>query len=187
MLPTHSYLYTHDVKLLVDASWTVTVVVIPANLVPQTGLIHVPFGLLIASSLCACECVYPASSSSCVRNSSLSCGLMTELRERDSNMGRCLTPFSPDLETTGQTLCIILGFFTPGFACVSKGPGRARERETYRSNDRGKYPSPYISVLPLSHPFPWQLDPTHNQWSPSQPLLTHTHMDTQRQTHTVVW
>lgn len=51
-----------------------------------------------------CVCVYPMCSSSCVSNSSLSCRLMTELRERDSNMDRCLTPFSPDLEKNGQTL-----------------------------------------------------------------------------------
>lgn len=77
-------------------------------LIPQTDSAHNPSGQLFYTTecicVCVCACVYPVCSSSCVSNSSLSCRLMTELRERDSNMDRCLTPFSPDLEKNGQTL-----------------------------------------------------------------------------------
>ncbi len=110
---THTHTHTH----IPIHTWAKTAIgcqldvhcfslVIFGNLAPQTDSTHNPCGqLAIPPSVCVCVgvCVYPASSSSCVSNSSLSCRLMTELRERDSNMDRCLTPFSPDLETTGQT------------------------------------------------------------------------------------
>ena len=106
---THTHTHTSNKRnqMPVGCSHCFSLVIF-GIIIPQTDSTHNPCGQLgIARSVyfcvCVCVCVYPACNCSCVSNSSLSCKLMTEFRERDSNMDRCLTPFSPDLETTGQT------------------------------------------------------------------------------------
>lgn len=144
--------------------------------------------------LCVCvrACVYPVCSSSCVSNSSLSCRLMTELRERDSNMDRCLTPFSPDLEKNGQTLrahthtqkhkCThtkSLSQFSHYFRglslCLEKGQGGARVIQ-----GRGTA-SFTLYINPSS--FPMATGPHTQHWDPRSPILpphTCTRICTQR-------
>lgn len=196
--PTHTSTHTHTLTCM-NKNWQLYAkldihhfsLVIFGNLGPQTDSAYRPLWTVFYSTecmwVCVHVCVYPASSSSCVSNSSLSCRLMTELKERDSNMDRCLTPFSPDLETTGQTslkhthtnthTCIAPIFGSFSFVC--KGDTK---RKTYRSKEvkrGGTSFTLYIRPACFSL-FPWQQDPTHNHRTSYHQdshdrICTHTH------------